>query len=364
MSRALRVLLLEDCQDDARLILHELSQAGFEPVVLHVGSEPEFLVHLDPAPELILADYRLLQFNALRALRLLRERGLDVPLIVITGALGDEAAVECLKQGACDYLLKDRLARLGQAVTQALDQKRSRDDHRQAEQSSRNAEARMSAVVDHVVDGIITIDERGMIESFNPAAEKIFGYSVSEVLGCNIKMLMPEPQRTDHDGHLANYLRTGQANIIGVGREVVGRRSDGSIIPMDLAISELRLNGNLFFTGILRNITERKSAEERLAHQATHDALTGLPNRAHLQERLERHTTSTRVDDSRFALLLIDLDHFKEINDTFGHHQGDAILQQLGPRMMSAVREFDMVARLGGDEFGVLLTVRTTWLRS
>src|SRR5438105_3331491 len=113
MSRPLRVLLLEDRQDDARLILHELRRAGFEPDGVRVETGPDFLAHLDPAPDLILADYHLPQFDALLALRLVRDRGLDVPVIVVTGALGDEAAVECLKQGAADYLLKDRLARLG-----------------------------------------------------------------------------------------------------------------------------------------------------------------------------------------------------------------------------------------------------------
>ena len=137
MSRPLRVLLLEDRQDDARLILHELRRAGFEPAGERVETEADFLARLDPAPDLILADYHLPGFDALLALRLVRERGLDVPVIVVTGALGDEAAVECLRQGAADYLLKDRLARLGQAVAQALEKKQARDDRRHAEEVRR-----------------------------------------------------------------------------------------------------------------------------------------------------------------------------------------------------------------------------------
>src|SRR5262249_53335407 len=109
--RPLRVLLLEDSPNDARLILHELRRGGFEPIGERVEAEPDFLARLEPAPEVILADYQLPQFDALSVLRLVRERGLDVPVIVVTGALGDETAVECLKQGAVDYLLKDRLAR-------------------------------------------------------------------------------------------------------------------------------------------------------------------------------------------------------------------------------------------------------------
>src|ERR1700730_1428312 len=112
MSRPLRVLVLEDHQDDARLILDELRRAGFDPSGERVETETEFLARLDPAPPLLLADYHLRRFDALRALRLVQERGLDVPFIFVTGVLGDEAVVECLKQGAADYLRKDRLAPL------------------------------------------------------------------------------------------------------------------------------------------------------------------------------------------------------------------------------------------------------------
>ena len=122
----------------------------------------------------------------------------------------------------------------------------------------------MRSVVNHVVDGIITIDERGMIESFNPAAEKLFGYQRAEVIGHNIKMLMPEPYHSEHNGFLTNYLETGQAKIIGIGREVLGRRQDGSTFPMELAVSEFRAGPRRFFTGIVRDITDRKRLEQEL----------------------------------------------------------------------------------------------------
>src|SRR5918992_5346441 len=126
------------------------------------------------------------------------------------------------------------------------------------------SEERMRSVIDHVVDGIISIDERGTVATFNPAAERIFGYRSEEVIGHNVKMLMPDPYQRQHDGYISNYLHTGQAKIIGIGREVVGRRKDGSTFPMELAISEFRLATNRYFTGIVRDITERKSAEEEL----------------------------------------------------------------------------------------------------
>ena len=125
-----------------------------------------------------------------------------------------------------------------------------------------------------MIDGIITIDQHGVILSFNPAAARIFGYDLSEVKGQNVKMLMPEPYRGEHDQYLTNYLSTREAKIIGSGREVVGRRKDGSTFPMDLAVSEMRLGDDRMFVGIVRDISQRKEAEETLveARRAAEEA--------------------------------------------------------------------------------------------
>lgn len=141
-------------------------------------------------------------------------------------------------------------------------------DRQRAEQELADAEVRVRAVLNHVIDGIITIDDHGSIESFNPAAAKLFGYKAEEVMGKNIKLLMPEPYCSEHDGYLANYLQTGKAKIIGIGREVVGRRKDGSTFPMDLAVSEFRLGQCRYFTGIVRDITEKKQLEQELHERA------------------------------------------------------------------------------------------------
>ena len=131
------------------------------------------------------------------------------------------------------------------------------------------SEERLRAILETAVEGIITIDERGIVESMNRAAEKIFGYKAAEVIGQNVSILMPSPYREEHDGYLHNYVRTGEAKIIGIGREVIGQRSDGSIFPMDLAVSEVNLADKRLFTGFVRDITERKGAEQRLAELAS-----------------------------------------------------------------------------------------------
>jgi len=124
--------------------------------------------------------------------------------------------------------------------------------------------SRTKAILDTIVDGVITISDRGRIETVNPAAEKIFGYRLEELSGRNVSMLMPAPYQHEHDQYLANYLDTGEKKIIGIGREVTGRRKDGSTFPLELAISEMEVNGQRMFTGIVRDISERKETEEKL----------------------------------------------------------------------------------------------------
>lgn len=131
-----------------------------------------------------------------------------------------------------------------------------------------NQAERLSAIINTTVDGIIVIDGRGVIENFNPAAERLFGYPESEVLGHNISMLMPSPHREEHDGYLARYRDTGKAAIIGTGRQVRGRRKDGSIFPLHLSVGEMFIDGERKFTGVLHDLTERVELENQLREQS------------------------------------------------------------------------------------------------
>ena len=138
---------------------------------------------------------------------------------------------------------------------------------RQASASAEDAEARaahLTSILDSVPDAMVVIDERGLIHSFSAAAERLFGHKAADVVGKNVKLLMPSPYREDHDGYLGRYLKTGERRIIGIGRVVVGQRSDGSTFPMELAVGEMHVRERRFFTGFIRDLTERQATEARL----------------------------------------------------------------------------------------------------
>ncbi len=214
----------------------------------------------------------------------------------------------------------------------------------------------LQAIIHNVMDGIITIDERGIMQGFNPAAERIFGYACEEVLGQNVSILMPEPERSAHDGYLARYRARGESAVLGVrGREVQAMRKDGTLFPMELSASEMMLGGHCYFIGIVRDITERRAAEDRIAHLAHFDCLTSLPNRTSFLGALNHSVSLAKRSQLKFAVMFIDLDGFKQINDRLGHEAGDMLLRGVAERLRTVPRTSDTVARLGGDEFVILL---------
>jgi diguanylate cyclase (GGDEF)-like protein/PAS domain S-box-containing protein len=261
--------------------------------------------------------------------------------------------------------------------TQMVDRERThRQIARQNTELKRTSEAlhesegRLRAIVETAIEGIVSIDERGRILSFNPAAARIFGYSLEEVLGQNVKMLMPPPYREEHDIYLERYFQTGVKNIIGTDREVSGVRKSGQQFPIDLSISETVLSDRKIFTGIIRDISERKRIDEELRqskdaaeHAALHDKLTGLPNRALLQDRLTLAIARRKRNPNyHFALLFLDFDRFKIVNDSLGHEAGDDLLIGISHRLREVMRTTDSIAtpdrstaaRMGGDEFVIL----------
>jgi len=225
-------------------------------------------------------------------------------------------------------------------------------------QALSDRETRLSSILESTADGIITIDEQGIIESFNAAAEHIFGYSADWIVGRKVNLLMSDSHSKMHDSYMKNYILTGQGKILGVGpREVEAIRRDGSRIFIDLAISEIALEGERLFIGLVRDITERKKAKERLNYLANHDVLTGLPNRNLFNEQLIT-LKDAQLKDMSVSIFLLDLDNIKSINDTLGHKFGDLLIKAIAERLKNMMKGDDYLARFGGDEFIVMSVVR------
>ena len=242
-------------------------------------------------------------------------------------------------------------------------------------------EIRLKAVLDTAVDAIICIDSHGIIDLFNYAAEKIFGYNAAEVIGRNVSILMPEPYASEHDGYIAHYEKTGKKKIIGIGRETIARHKNGRKFPIELAVSEAVLGNRRLYTGIVRDITQRKQTEEEIEHYKKHleklvnektreleaaneklkalvniDSLTGLENRRYFDEVLNIEIHRAARTDSPLSLLMCDIDYFKLYNDHYGHVKGDECLKKIARCFKNTfMRATDVPARFGGEEFAVIL---------
>ena len=600
MAEPLRVLIVEDRPDDAELIARHLRDVGLNAVWERVDTETAFAAKLDTRPDLIIADYSLPQFSAPRALDLLKARGLDIPFIVVSGTIGEDAAVAAMRSGARDYVFKGNLSRLRPAVEREV---LAAADRKAARVAEGDLVLRLGSTFDSALDAVVTMDADGVITDWNPMAQTIFGWSKSEAVGRLVAdTIIPQRHREAHRLGLQRFLETGKGPVLNTRLEMEGLHRDSHEFPIELSIgatpsahgyvfsafardiSERRraeeavrrlaatvaaspdaiisadLNGSIISwnagaermygyaaedtigrslsvivpedrndelraaldrvtrgeqieqietirqrrdgslvevsislapltdahgtviatTGIARDmsaakqaalalqaseeryrrivetafegvwiidrnnrttfvnrrmadmlgyapeemlgkavlafmdpdaqtafaanrdgrqqahqaehefrfrrkdgselwvllesspdrdaagnyvgslamvtdVTERRHAQKALEHQTRHDALTGLPNRLLLAERLAETLTVAQSAHRQVGVLVLDLDHFKEVNETFGLLAGDRLLEQVGPRLQSEIGTGDLVARLGGDEFGVLL---------
>ena len=210
------------------------------------------------------------------------------------------------------------------------------------------------ALVESAADAIVSADAQGRIVSWNAAAERLFGYPAGNVIGRPLTILIPEGQREAHERGVDRFLASGAARLIGRHVDLEAVRADGSVFPVELSLSTWTTDGRRFFSAIVRDITERRRTHERLARQALHDPLTGLPNRALVLDRIGQALARCERRDSSVAVLFFDVDRFKVVNDSLGHGAGDALLVLIVERLQSLLRPGDTMSRLGGDEFVVV----------
>ncbi|MBS1138734.1 MAG: hypothetical protein H6R13_187 [Proteobacteria bacterium] len=464
----LRILLADDSVAMGSLIGEQLRSNGHTVTFVQSGEEAIAAFRESP-PELILMDIDMPGMGGLEAIKQIRRipTAGRVPIITVTGHTDEASLLSSFMAGADDYITKP---------VQPL----SLDIRIQAMMRIVAVQRSAAATIDHMIEGVIRIDRVGRISAFNKAAENIFGYTVSEVMGKNVNMLMPSPYREGHDEYLGNYAATGERKIIGIGREVTGLRKNGETFPMQLGVTDVSTPDDHFFVGLIRDLTVENDLRKRLSESrnfladviehsgaatyvkncegqyllvnrqyedvtgklreqtlgktdaelfpeavaeayrrvdlevmtsgqtieaeeilhdergefhflsvkfptrngageitgicgmstditqlkrnqkelerlSQYDALTNLFNRRHFFS-LARHELSRSARyDSDLSVMMIDIDHFKKINDSYGHKAGDVVLAKVAQQISEALRKTDLAGRLGGEEFAILL---------
>ena len=230
-----------------------------------------------------------------------------------------------------------------------------RESIRERSRREQTSRSRLQSILRTASDGIVTIDEHGMIASFNTAAERIFGWREGELIGRPLTLLMPAPHRANHQEFVRRFLASGERRVFGGLREMTAVRRDGSTFPVEVSVNCSDEGGKRLFTGFLRDITLRRQLDEVVRQQALSDDLTGLPNRRALLETIRRSLDTARDRGTLGALLVVDLDRFKTVNDALGHAAGDAVLGDVATRLGDMLQTETLFARLGGDGFAVIV---------
>lgn len=337
----MKILLADDSRTTSAPIFALMNMLGHQ--VRHVmDGRAAVAAYQEQTPDLVLMDGIMPEMDGLEATRQIRALNPDqwVPIIIMTAMDSKQQMLQGLAAGADDYLFKPIDFEILDARIKAFER-------------IATLQQTLAGILENVYDAIITISQTGYIHNFNKAAERIFGYQASEMLGQKVNLLMPKYHAEKHDSYLLNYLNTGEAQIIGKGRKVQGRRKSGELFPMRLSVTEVKRTKDSLFIGLIQDISGEEKARKRIEHLALHDQLTGLPNRTYFQLTLDK--AQQEPAERPHMLMFVDLDGFKPINDTLGHEAGDEVLKLVAQRINKQLGKKDFAARLGGDEFTILL---------
>jgi diguanylate cyclase (GGDEF)-like protein/PAS domain S-box-containing protein len=394
MKQRLRILSLEDNEDDFELTRANIARQGISCEMVRVETREAFVGALTEGGfDLILADYSLPSFNGLFALEIAREKSPGLPFIFVSGAIGEEFAVETLKRGATDYVLKDRLSRLGSAINRALIEveeqtarvraekelenyrmnleelvkdrtielnktnerlQRELAERRRAEETLYRREQEFAALVENAPDIVQRFDRELRHLYINPAVNRLTDVSPQEFIGRTYRELgFPENVAVAWEKALWDSFETGLGKVI----EFEMPTRQGQRFIEARLVPEFSKSG--FIESVLaisRDITDRKKVEERLHTASITDELTGLFNRRGFLIFGQKQCEIAKRYKRHFSILFLDLDGMKKINDTFGHKDGDQALVDIAAILRKTFREADIIARIGGDEFTVLIT--------
>lgn len=318
---------------------------------------------------LILMDVRMPTMDGFDATKLIRERpeGRQTPIIFLTAFADDDerASLTGYANGAVDFMqmpvagnvLRAKVSAFVDLFLLSAELQHSIDSVTTANVALRHSEATTQAVIDSVTDGILTAGEDGLIESSNPAAQRLFGYSDQELVGRPVTLVIEPPARDEasaQNGGAPGHTSAAATASRPRAAERVGCRRDGTTFAMEVGQSEIKRGDRTVALMFVRDISRRKAYTDSLEHQALHDDLTGLANRMLFGEHMLHALAASKRENTPGAVLVLDLNGFKQVNDTFGHEQGDRLLQEVARRLAGVVRATDTIARLGGDEFAIL----------
>lgn len=348
----LRILVVDDEPDMCWALENTLQPAGYAVTTATSGAEA-----IEKAQErffnLALLDIRLPDTEGIELVAPLREMHPDMEMIMVTAYASLETAVRALNEGVSAYLTKplnlnDMLATAGEV----LEKQRLVEEKRRAEEALRKSEARYRAIVEDQTELICRFLPDGALTFVNEAYCRYFGKKPEELIGHTFMPFVSDKDQKIVRKQLTslspeNPVVTYEYRVVAPNEEIRWQQqSDRAIFDEQGRIIE--------FQSVGRDVTERVQMEQQLVYMATHDALTGLPNRLMFNDRLTLELAHAQRNRQKLAVMLLDLDHFKNVNDTLGHSVGDQLLQVVGERLTSLLRKSDTVARMGGDEFMLL----------
>ncbi len=362
------ILIVDDNAGKRMSIQSVLAPLGHPTVEAESGEEALKAV-MARSFAVILMDVHMPGMDGYETTKLIRMRREceHTPIIFITAHTRDEAEIPiAYESGAVDFIfapldsgtLKAKVSIFVDLYMKSRELEQSLADVIVLSDQIRDSEARTRSVLDNVADSIITIDGAGKIESFNLAATRLFGYEEAQATGKPFSILFA----SEHAGEAVSVEQATeelQRGMEGRSPHSRGRRRDGSTFSMELDFSSVQLATGSMHIGCMRDVSERQTYTETLQYQALHDPLTDLPNRVLFGDRVDLAIRAAIRTGVPMAVLLLDLNDFKRVNDEHGHEAGDVLLKLVAERITHCLREGDTVGRLGGDEFGVLLLGET-----
>ncbi|HEY9808765.1 MAG TPA: EAL domain-containing protein [Halomicronema sp.] len=349
MQSSLQVLIVQDSEEDALLLVRELQRDGYELKFSRVETVNQMSTLLESGSwDVILAVDCLPEFCILEALSLVQKKGLQQPFIIICDRKREAFALAAMKAGADDYVTLDNLARLVPVIERELQSAERRRWHLCAEAALTASERQLRAVFNGALDAMVIVNDSGQFMEVNQAAQRFFGLTKEELLSRQMKDFLVA--NSNFSLTWQTLLEKGQAT-----GELRMLLPNGSTRDVEYSATANLLTG--LHLAVIHDVTERKQAEDQLLYHAFYDSLTGLPNRAWFVNCLGRSIRQTKRSHNRlFAVLLLDLDRYQVVKYSFGHLVADQLLIATARRIGACLSPKDMIARLGADEFAILLS--------